>query len=177
LGLFGPKEVRAAQSGAGWNLQVTNLAGGTVSYTLDQLLAMPATTVSAVLWCDEWQVAAGEWRGVGLGYLLQEAGLDSDATWVGFRATDGYEISIQLSDVLDPSVIVAYENNGSPLPEVLRLVVPWDEGWVWIDMIDTINIVGNPADASQGPDSRPGWQDHPRFGNTSSSKRSCSVTR
>jgi DMSO/TMAO reductase YedYZ molybdopterin-dependent catalytic subunit len=121
---FNPKKVEAAESGAGWNLQITNPAGSTVSYTLDQLLAMPATTVGTILWCDEWQVAAGDWRGVSLGYLLQGAGLDPKVTLVSFRAEDGYEVSIQLSDAMDPSVIVAYENNGLSLPEGLRLVVP-----------------------------------------------------
>jgi len=177
LGSLGLKRVEAASSTAGWSLRVKNQAGSTTSYTLAQLSAMPATTLSAVLLCDECQVAAGEWRGVSLGYLLQEAGLGPEATSIDLRATDGYEISLQLPQALDPGVIVAYENNGAPLAEVLRLVVPWDEGFDWVGMIDAIDIIAIPADSSQNANSGPPGQGRPRFENARSPNRDCGIAR
>ena len=123
LGLLLIAPVGRAQASTQWSLQITNLAGNTVNYTYDQLLAMPVTTVAAELDCEGVLVAAGNWSGVSLNHLLQQAGLDPAVAYLNFKAQDGYA-SPSISEAMNPYVIIAYELNGSPLPEVLRLVLP-----------------------------------------------------
>ena len=70
-----------------WNLQVTNLAGtNTVTYTYNQFLAMPQTTVTADLSCDGSLIAGGNWEGVSLSYLLQQVGVDPAVASVDFSS-------------------------------------------------------------------------------------------
>ena len=39
-----------------------------------------------------------------------------------------------------PDVIIAYEKDGVPLPETLRLVIPGANGGIWIGLITSITI-------------------------------------
>ena len=149
LGPFVPKKVEAEQESAQWSLQITDLTGNTVSYAYNQLLAMPVTSIASDLDCDGDLVDAGNWSGVSLSYLLQQAGLDSAVAWVNFRAQDGYAVSIPLSEALNPNVIVAYEMDGSPLPEVLRLVLPGENGSNWINKIISITMSAAMAGVGQ----------------------------
>ena len=69
-----------------WNLQLTTIAGTTVNYSYDQLLAMPMTNVSGALYCYGNIVTFGVWGGVSLSYLLQQAGLDPAVASIDFLA-------------------------------------------------------------------------------------------
>lgn len=149
LGLLLIAPVGRAQASTQWSLQITNLAGNTVSYTYYQLLAMPVTTVAAELDCEGVLVAAGNWSGVSLNHLLQQAGLDPAVAYLNFKAQDGYASTIYLTEAMNPYVIIAYELNGSPLPEVLRLVLPGDNGDLWIALITSVTMSASPANADQ----------------------------
>ena len=149
LGPFVLRKVEAEQDTANWALQVTNLSGDTASFAYDRLWEMPATTMDAELDCDNALVAPGPWSGVSLSDLLQQAGLDSAVAWVNFRAQDGYAVSIPLSEALNPNVIIAYEMDGSPLPEVLRLVLPGENGSNWINKITSITMSAAMAGVGQ----------------------------
>jgi DMSO/TMAO reductase YedYZ molybdopterin-dependent catalytic subunit len=107
-----------------WNLQITNLAGTTVNYSYDQLLAMPTLNISAGLLCYGNLVTPGNWTGISLSYLLQQAGLDPAVASIDFLAKDGYAVEIPLQVAMQPGVIIAYEVDGLPLSEMLRLVLP-----------------------------------------------------
>ena len=123
-----------------WNLQVTNITYTTVNYTYHQLLAMPESTVSAAEYCYGYPVTSGNWGGVSLSYLLQQVGVDPAVSSVDFQAQDGYTVSIPLLDAMQPNVIIAYEIDGTPLPETLRLVIPGENGNMWIAMITSITM-------------------------------------
>jgi DMSO/TMAO reductase YedYZ molybdopterin-dependent catalytic subunit len=123
-----------------WNLQIINLAGTTSNYSYDQLLAMPVTNVSASLLCYGNIVTYGLWSGVSLSYLLQQAGVDSAVASIDFLAQDGYTSSIPLQVATQPNVIIAYEKNGSPLSEELRLVLPDENGAMWVALITSIKM-------------------------------------
>ena len=132
-----------------WNLQVTNLAGTTVNYSYDQLLAMPESNVSAAEYCYGSLVTSGNWGGVSLSYLLQQAGLDPAVASVAFQASDGYAVSIPLQEAIQSDVIIAYQLNDSPLSEGLRLVVPEENGNIWIAMITSITMSTSVVSVSQ----------------------------
>ena len=123
-----------------WNLTVTNLAGTMTNYSYDQLSAMPVTNVSAALLCYGSIVTYGIWSGVSLSYLLQQAGVDPTVASIDFLAQDGYAVSIPLQVAAQPNVIIAYEKNGSPLTEELRLVLPDENGATWIALIASIKM-------------------------------------
>ena len=118
-----------------WNLAVISLAGVTVNYTYDQLLAMPQSNVNATLYCYGTPLYSGEWTGVSLTYLLEQVGVDPTVLYINFLASDGYAVSLTLAEAMASNTIIAYELNGGPLDEVLRLVVPAENGAMWIDVI------------------------------------------
>jgi DMSO/TMAO reductase YedYZ molybdopterin-dependent catalytic subunit len=133
--------VRVSADNVGWDLQVTNLAGDTINFTYGQLLAMPQTYVSASLYCYGLLVTDGNWGGVRLGYLLQQAGADPEqVSFINFVASDGYQVTIPIEVAMRQDVIVAYEMDGTPLSEGLRLVVPGVNGSIWIAMITGISM-------------------------------------
>jgi DMSO/TMAO reductase YedYZ molybdopterin-dependent catalytic subunit len=132
--------VRVSAENITWNLGVTNLAGVTINYTYDQLLAMSQSNVNATLYCYGTPLYSGEWTGVSLSYLLQQAELDPAVLYVNFLGSDGYQISLTLAEAMASDTIIAYELNGAPLDEVLRLVLPAENGAMWIDVITNITM-------------------------------------
>ena len=112
-------------------------------------MAMPESTVSAALYCYGSLVTSGNWGGVSLSYLLQQAGMDPSVSSIDFRAQDGYTVQIPLQVAMQPSVIIAYENDGSPLSEGLRLVVPGANGNIWITLITSITMNATIIDLNQ----------------------------
>jgi hypothetical protein len=127
-----------AQSEGG--VQVNGAVNENLTLSIDQLRAMPATTVEATIYCYGSYVTSGNWTGVQLRLLLDKAGLESEAASVEFYATDGYAVSIPLTYALLDNVIIAYDLDGNPLSEVLRLVLPGANGNAWISMINEITV-------------------------------------
>ena len=105
---------------------------------------MPKTTVNADLYCDGALVTSGDWTGVSLNYLLNETQATADISSIQFTASDGYKVNIPYDIALLPETIIAYEKDGEPLIEALRLILPGSNGAAWIAMIATItmNIAG-----------------------------------
>lgn len=125
-----------------WRLLIDGSVQNTLDLTLSELEAMPKSTVYAELYCYGRLLYWGYWTGVKLGLLLEEAGLDENAELVEFHAQDGYEIELSISEATQDNVIIAYERDGEPLPETLRLVAPGANGNFWISMITQITIIG-----------------------------------
>ena len=149
LGSLVTEKSDAPQAAPQWDLQVTNLAGDTVDFPFDQIMSMAVTSVGADLYCSDDFLVAGNWTGVSVGSLLQQAGLDPNVDTINLVAQDGYEVSIPLSEATDPYVIIAYQLDGSFLPEVLRLVIPGIGGAVWIKTITSITMIDSTANVSQ----------------------------
>ena len=59
------------------NLEITNLSGTSISLSYEDLLAMPATTVYAELYCDGSLATYGNWTGLLLSDLLNQAKSDA----------------------------------------------------------------------------------------------------
>ncbi len=136
--------VRAEASSAEWNLAVTGLVEQPLNLSLTELKAMPQTTVHASLICvgsSSGAVAEGDWVGVRLWLLLETAGVSPDAVKVAFHATDGYSTDLDLETAKREDIIVAYEKDGSPLSETLRLVVPGKWGYKWISEVSSVELV------------------------------------
>jgi DMSO/TMAO reductase YedYZ molybdopterin-dependent catalytic subunit len=145
----------AAASDSEWRLLVDGAVYQPLNLTLSELATMPTTTVNANLYCYSSLVTAGNWTGVRLQVVLEEAELHDGATGVIFLASDGYATALEMSTAMQEDVILAYELNDQPLPEVLRLVLPGRNGDKWIAMITHINVSTVPVPASDPRALRP----------------------
>jgi sulfane dehydrogenase subunit SoxC len=93
--------------------------------------------------------SCSEWTGVPLSVLLNEAGLQKEASWLVSEAADAGKFShtLPLAKALD-DVFVAYGQNGEPLrPEQgfpIRLLVPGWEGPFNVKYLRHIKVVDRP---------------------------------
>jgi DMSO/TMAO reductase YedYZ molybdopterin-dependent catalytic subunit len=72
---------------------------------------------------------------------LETAGVSPDAVKVAFYASDGYSTDLPVETARREDVILAYEKDGVPLSEKLRLVVPGKWGYKWISQVTDIELV------------------------------------
>jgi DMSO/TMAO reductase YedYZ molybdopterin-dependent catalytic subunit len=115
-----------------------------LNLTFDDLLAMPRSTVNAELYCvgDPTTVLAkGDWTGVRLGVLLEEAGVSPEAVKVAFYADDGFTTDLPVATARRDDIILAYERDDELLTEQVRLVVPGKWGYKWIRDVTHIELV------------------------------------
>lgn len=144
-----------------------------LSLTLDQLMKLPRIEYAAVNQCSgnsrglfeprvngaQWGHGAmgnARWTGVRLKDVLDLAGVQPGAVAVRFGALDqplvpdgpDYLKSIDLDHARDGEVMIAFLQNGEPLPLLngfpLRLVVP---GWFstyWVKMLSDIEVLSAP---------------------------------
>lgn len=123
-----------------WTLIIDGAVNQPLNLTLSDLAAMPKKVVNSPLYCLGSLVTSGDWAGVKLGYLLETAGLQNEAVSLTFHASDGYEIVLDLTEAFHDNVIIAYELDGYPLSETLRLVLPWKNGNNWIAWVTQITV-------------------------------------
>jgi DMSO/TMAO reductase YedYZ molybdopterin-dependent catalytic subunit len=158
----------AATADSEWILIVDGAVNQPLNLTLSDLAAMPRSTVYANLYCLEVLVSAGNWTGVKLGYLLETAGIQNEAVNIGFFASDGYSVLLGISEAFSDDVIVAYELNGHPLSEHLRLVLPGRNGDQWIAWITKITVSTVASDPSIDPSRPPQMPQVPSMSNSTS---------
>lgn len=114
-----------------WTLSLTGAtaSGSTSVLTLEEVRALPRTTVRGDLHCaSKWSVPDLSWGGVLVRTLLDLVPPAPDVTHVLAFAEYGYSATLRIEDVASPRAVVADELDGEPLtPELgypLRLVVP-----------------------------------------------------
>jgi DMSO/TMAO reductase YedYZ molybdopterin-dependent catalytic subunit len=131
----------ASNYNSGWTLTVNGAVYNVLTLSVNDLATMERTTEYAEIFCYGNPVVQGYWSGVRLGFVLEQAGFDlQQADSVVFNAQDGYTITLPIAEAMREDVIVAYERDGVPLIETLRLVVPGANGNVWISMINRITV-------------------------------------
>ncbi len=159
---------------AGWRLEIGGCVERPVSLSLDDLRARPAVRRIVTMECagngrarleprvvsQPWlaeAVGTGEWGGVELAPLLEEAGVRDGSVDVVFgaldRGIDGgveqvYERSLPVGEALAGDAVLAYELNGAPLPPQhgfpLRLVVPDWYGMTNVKWLEQITVLDRP---------------------------------
>jgi len=136
--------VYAESESSEMQLTITGLVEQPLNLSLTELVAMPQVTVYASLICvgnPSGLVAEGNWVGVSLWLLLETAGVSPDAVKVAFHASDGYSTDLTVETARREDIILAYEKDGVPLEETLRLVVPGKWGYKWISDVTVIELV------------------------------------
>ena len=128
---------------ATWQLSVTGLVQNPLNFSLNVIQAMPQTTEFAAMYCVDSPsapVEQGNWTGVTLAYILQQANVSSDATKLAFFATDGFKTDLTVGDAQNNDVLVAYELNNVSTGG-FQLVVPFHWGYKWISDLIQISLV------------------------------------
>lgn len=168
-------DIPAAIDPAAFRLRVHGAVAKPLSLTLEALMKLPQIEYAAVNQCSgnsrglfEPRVAGAQWRhgamgnakwtGVRLKDVLDLAGVNAGAVAVRFAGLDQplvpeaprYRKSILVDHARDGEVIIAFLQNGEPLPWLngypLRLVVP---GWFstyWVKMLSDIEVLDRPDD-------------------------------
>ena len=130
-----------------WSLLVDGFVQRPLNLTLNELVAMPRSTVYAELYClpavgsSGVLVDHGNWTGVRLELLLEKAGVSPQAVKVAFYAEDGFTTDLTVTTAMREDTVLAYEKDGKPLPEKLRLAVPSMWGYKWIKWLIHIEVV------------------------------------
>lgn len=110
-----------------WTFEISGLVTRPVSWTWQQLIALPAETPTVDIHCvTKWSKFATRWKGVSIDTLL--AGIDTDATHVLATCDGGYTTNLPLAAVTAGRAWIVYEYEGAPLPPEhggpARLLVP-----------------------------------------------------
>jgi sulfane dehydrogenase subunit SoxC len=160
--------------GGDWRLQLGGRVQRPLTLDLEQIRQQPAVTEAVTMECagngrarlephitsQPWlleAVGTGEWTGIRLRPLLEQAGLLEDAVEIVFEGLDrgfegdaeqSYARSLTLEQALDDDLLLAFELNGVPLPPQhgypLRLVVPGWYGMTNVKWLTSIMAVSEP---------------------------------
>jgi DMSO/TMAO reductase YedYZ molybdopterin-dependent catalytic subunit len=160
-----PNDMAATAADSEWSLIVDGLVESPLNLTFDDLLAMPTSAVYADLYCvglPTQPLAQGDWTGVRLGFILEQAGVLPEAVKVAFFDDYDYATDLTVTTAMRDDIILAYERDGEPLTEK-QLVVPCMWGYKWIrepthielvdyDFLGKYETIGYPDEAYRLPD-------------------------
>jgi sulfane dehydrogenase subunit SoxC len=152
-------------------LTIHGMVDRPLSFTLEELKSLPSVSRIHFLEChgnsspithsagnpnmglpvqfNHGMTSCSEWTGVPLSVLLNEVGLQKEASWLVSEGADAGKFShtLPLAKAMD-DVIVAYGQNGEPVrPEQgypMRLVVPGWEGPFSVKYLRHIKVVDQP---------------------------------
>ena len=128
-----------------YRLQVNGLVDENKTYTYNQVISQNQHYKKVVkLNCVEgWSVKI-LWEGVLLKDVLDRSGVSPDATWVIFRAVDGYSTAFPLEYLTDNNIILAYKINDITMPPErgfpFMVVAESKWGYKWIKWVTDIEL-------------------------------------
>ena len=159
-----------------WRLMVGGAVAQPLEISYADLLNAPARTLSTTMECagnhrlglaplpqgEPWgggAVSSGEWQGVPLRWLLEQADLQASAAEILFEGADSGAVgsngdivpfarSLPVARALDPDTMLAYQLNGVPLPAAhggpVRLLVPDWYGMASVKWLVRITAIEQP---------------------------------
>jgi DMSO/TMAO reductase YedYZ molybdopterin-dependent catalytic subunit len=134
----GPQKIDLAS----YRLAIKGLVGKPLSLSYEQVLTRPSYKKVVTLYCVEGWAATVLFEGVLVADLLEQAGLDPQATMVIFRAHDGYSTSLPLRYIRENKILLGYRMNEIPLPVdrgyPFQLVAEEKWGYKWIRWVTEI---------------------------------------
>ncbi len=143
-----------SRSDVDYRLNVGGHVDTPVTFTLDDLKAMPATRMTKDFQCvTGWRVHDVKWTGVRLADVLDKAGVKDGAWGIRMFSFDGsYTETLTLDQARRDDVIVAYELEGKPVSSAhggpARLYVAPMYGYKSIKWLETIEVT--PTEARAG---------------------------
>lgn len=133
-----------------WSMSVGGLVANPRTYTTQELLQMSSKEQFHTLECVSNKVGGGLignalWSGVPLKQVLEDAGVQPQATWVEFKSADNYLVGVPLNKAMQDAALLALFMNGERLPAdhgfPVRALVPGLYGMMNPKWIDEINLV------------------------------------
>ncbi len=134
----------------GWALSVMGLVSNPLTLNYDQVVAMPSVEQYNTLECVSNEVggdliSTAKWKGVKLKDVLAQAQVKPEATYVVFKAADGYDVGIPVERAMLEGTILAYQMNGAQLPTEhgfpVRMIVPGYYGMMNCKWVTSIELV------------------------------------
>jgi DMSO/TMAO reductase YedYZ molybdopterin-dependent catalytic subunit len=131
---------------AEYRLTVGGSVDAPVTFTLDDLRAMPATRMTKDFQCvTGWRVHDVKWVGVRLADVLDQAGVKAGGRWVRFFSFDGsYTETLTMDQARREDVIVAYELEGKAVSSAhggpVRLYVAPMYGYKSIKWLESMEV-------------------------------------
>jgi DMSO/TMAO reductase YedYZ molybdopterin-dependent catalytic subunit len=127
-----------------YRLEVGGLVAHELALALDELT--PTDELTATLDCTGGFYSTQRWGGVGLGQLLEKAGVLRSAGHVSVVSRTGYRWSFALDDA--DRLLLATHVGGEPLSHEhgapVRLVAPSSRGFQWVKWVDRIDVRVDP---------------------------------
>ena len=160
-------KVHAASKFRDWRLEVRGLVARPTGLSLDQLRAMPTRTQITRHDCVEGWSAIGQWTGVPLRLLLEQAGLLPAARFIVFRCADTFDgtpyyESVDIPSAIHPQTILAWGMNGQDLSighgAPLRLRVERQLGYKQAKYVMAVEAVASLLEIGSGKGGY--WEDN-----------------
>ena len=127
-----------------WRLVVDGTVSTPLALTYDELRCLDRMEARPLLVCPGFFEDIATWTGVPLRDVLTLAGAPTAGVRVRLYGADGYSQQISIEDAMAPSVYLAYEWEGEPLPIIhgfpLRAVVPGSHGSAWVKWLYRIEL-------------------------------------
>jgi hypothetical protein len=125
-----------------WRLHVVGRVDRPLEADYDALSAATPTDRSAILDCTSGWYVDRDWRGVGVGDLLDEAAVEDDARWVTFHSVTGYRFGFPIEEARD--LLLATHVDGERLTHghgfPLRVVAPDRRGFQWVKWVTAVEV-------------------------------------
>ena len=128
-----------------YRLTITGLVNRTLQSTYEDVVNNHQKYQQVVtIYCVEGWNAKILWEGILVKDLLQDAGLNQNATTVIFHASDGYSTALPLNYLIQNNIMIAFKMNGVVLnPQIgwpFMLVAQSQYGYKWIKWITEIEV-------------------------------------
>jgi DMSO/TMAO reductase YedYZ molybdopterin-dependent catalytic subunit len=112
---------------ATWSLTIDGAVDEAVTWSWDELLALPSETFTVDIHCvTKWSKLDTTWKGVSVDTLMEAVSTEGD--YVTAWSDGGYTTNLELADITDGQAWVVYEYDDEPIePEhggPVRLLVP-----------------------------------------------------
>ena len=114
---------------ATWKFSVVGLVEEEASFTWDEFMALPQTTLRSDIHCvTHWSKFDNDWTGVKFTDILAKLKVEPEAKHVMLHSYGGYTTNVSLQELMDDDVLFAHSHNGKPLEKEhgwpLRMIVP-----------------------------------------------------
>jgi DMSO/TMAO reductase YedYZ molybdopterin-dependent catalytic subunit len=114
---------------ANWNFRVFGLVETPVTWTWDELNALPRRAVRCDIHCvTHWSKFGNVFEGIAIGEVLRAASPKPEAKFAIVHAEGGFTTNLPLSELAQEDVILATHHDGEPLTAdhgwPMRLLVP-----------------------------------------------------